>query len=313
MRDLQQQLDALREENKEACRENAELKESEDRLLAVNAEHLAEIKKLREQLQAAKQKAAQSAPPPAAAPAYDEEMLERTVVAALTEALADGDTWEATAGAARRRADVPDNAIAAAAVRTAKRAQSKWAAEHARVREEARVAASKDAAKAVELGELQEGLRRAKMELKMCRRSLQESQGLVQSLEQQVVEERKLQALADASRPSSRPNAALAVPHAATRAPQRGPLGPSARPPLDETQRARYNVADVADDGPHSFRDYLQQSRHRSKGEAASRLPALGSGGPAPAASSGDAAMRSMQDTLRRQWRDHVHAHQRPL
>ena len=178
---LQSENQALRCENRDITEELDQTKEAAtqaEESAAALAEENAKLRRKLEKLERQIEAAANTPPVVAAIPGADD--LEREIVSALSEALGvagpDGmsTTFESAAGAARRAVrDKTSSGLAAAAVRTAKRAQAAWLAEHNKLRDEAQEAQRAEAARLVELEEAHATIRKLKLEINTLRRRLE--------------------------------------------------------------------------------------------------------------------------------------------
>ena len=190
----EQKVDALRAENDELRRQLRELQSrlSEDApTAAAGGAELADGPLAEAPSSSSSSFSSPPPPPPAAQEAAIDAggELEREIIHALEDALGtQGDeSWEGAAGAARRRSSVKtSSSIASAAVRTAKRAQAVWAAEHAKLRDEMREAQRAERARLTELEDCQAQLRRLKLELNASRRGLQDARSELQRAEAKV-------------------------------------------------------------------------------------------------------------------------------
>ena len=326
---LQTEIAALRDENRDI---GHDLHETELECTA----HLKEVAMLRDENERLRQELAElkaqpppppkviveqiSAPPAEPAAVPNAEELEREIVAALREALG-GAEWEAAAGAARRRANKSSNAIAAAAVRTAKRAQHAWLTEHNKLRDEAIEAQRAEAARAAELEEAMATIRRLKSEV----RASQRGQGDVRG-EQGLRTEpgRRLEVLATPPPPPPLPPAEPPAEHGSAFVAFMEAKQQQKQQQQQQQQHARSRGADAA--------AMAKSPRSRSSADATS-LPPLGDGGggtrlprlpstghnqkspaathgeaPAsvPLGAAGDAALRSMTEALQSKWQRHV-------
>ena len=175
MSSLQGEIGGLRDENRELCQGLREAEQAHADAAANVVTLEEENARLKRALERAEKKAA-STTAEAAPSVVGAEDLEREIVAALTEALgaqSDGSAWENAAGASRRRATKTSSSIATAAVKTAKRAQAAWAAEHAKLRDEAMQAQRAEASRVAELEEAQSVIRRLKSEINSMGRRLE--------------------------------------------------------------------------------------------------------------------------------------------
>lgn len=202
VKQLQNEIVALRRANREqeseideAEREQSASAAEAARLAQENAQLLHDNEALRAELAqrptTPPPRARVAAPSPAAAadpPAIpNAEDIERDVVEALREALGTGpdSTWEDAAGAARRRMVKTSSGIANAAVRTVKRAQATWLAEHTRLRDEAMETQRREATRTTELEEANATIRRLKQELAAAMRGLSDARSELERSEMQ--------------------------------------------------------------------------------------------------------------------------------
>ena len=172
---LQGEIGGLRDENRELCQGLREAEQAHADAAANVVTLEEENARLKRALERAEKKAA-STTAEAAPSVVGAEDLEREIVAALTEALgaqSDGSAWENAAGASRRRATKTSSSIVTAAVKTAKRAQAAWAAEHAKLRDEDMQAQRAEASRVAELEEAQSVIRRLKSEINSMGRRLE--------------------------------------------------------------------------------------------------------------------------------------------
>ena len=311
VRGLQQDLDGLRDENREVCGLLNEANSEKKALGAENAELRDENARLRKELQAMQSKNSklERAMAGATAPPSIEEQMEelsKEVAAALEDALgADSDTLDGARGAARRRSVKPSSSVAASAVKTARRAQATWAAEHSKLEEQKLEAQRAATSRAAELEDAHAALRRVRQELNASKRGLQDMQ---------LAEARRLEALETQQQGMLPSRGALAVPTMAARpkSRQQGPQG---------SQFGAYMQAREQGAGGDA-RALMQDARAMMRGAGpsdATRLPALktsagslggggGIGGPsaAPATSTDPSSLRHMTEALSRKWQSHV-------
>lgn len=195
MQTLQHDCDALRKENRAL---QQELVHAEKEAKAAKATYIAqedEIARLTHELKEyieqrasmADAESGERATPLAELPAIvvvqGGETLERELIAALKDALGDGSTWEGALGASRRRANTSPSSITAAAVRTVKRAQASWMAEHAALRDEALDARRSASARAQEVQDARETIKKLKNEITHYKRGLQDTRLKLQQAE----------------------------------------------------------------------------------------------------------------------------------
>lgn len=319
-RALQQDLDRLREEHVDVCSALNEATRAQAATARENDELKEEIARLRNELLAAKANnaagaaasAASDAPPPPALHSQLLEELAREVATALDEALgADSDTLEGARGAARRRAGKPASSVAAAAVRTAKRAQATWAAQHAKLETQALEHQRSAAARAAELEEAQAAIRRLRSELNASRRGMQDYQlaesRRLEALEQQLQQQQQ-QALQAAA------SSAAASRQAPAPAEPRQQMSQFAAY-MQEKQQQSAGPAGGAGGGSAG-----SMLRSPSDATAPTRLPALKTPaagrqppppplGPPPLgtlATADVSSLRSMTEALSRKWQSHV-------
>jgi predicted nucleic acid-binding Zn-ribbon protein len=302
VRSLQAEITGLRDENHEIVAALEESQAAAKAARAEAAEAAEETARMRQRLERAEKGQAAAAAEASAAVTGGEE-LERELVAALADALgaAPGATWEDAAGAARRRVSKTSSSIVAAAVKTARRAQATWVAEHSKLRDEADEAKRTAAKRATELDEAREIIRRLKAELAALRRRAEQEQ------EQRAAAELRYQ------EPPVRP---VAVPlPASTRhtAPREPPMEHvSAFSAFMEAKAAQKGAppaprggAARADAAAPSFSEPPPPPPRQPSG--GTRLPSLTPPATTPPADSAQsAALRAMTDALQAKWSRHV-------
>jgi hypothetical protein len=366
VRALQTDLDGLRAENREVSQRLQEEQDAHARSTQQNVALGLEVQRLREQLEMQEQLAreeleaavaaerrrlqqrgSEATPAPPARQTLDGsgELLEREVCNALSEALESGqdgdERWESVAGAARRRTNKTSSTIAAAAVRVARRAQAAWAAEHARLREEALAAHRKGRSRLAELDECRAVGKRLKAELSANRRALNEAREEIKRL--QLHAQFSLGALAAP---------APAAPHARLSARAQNEAPPEARrSQFAVYMEARHPGCGTEADGTaecggsggggagagagagtggylrlpklpgsasaalppqETASDTTEDQRERSWSRTAPQRPlqpkgAMPAAGGVPASSHD--SVRSMSEALQRRWQAHVHQH----
>jgi chromosome segregation ATPase len=305
VRGLQQDLDGLREENREIALNLNQTNSDKQALQAENAELREENERLRKELQAMQGKleksnskaklarAGTTGSAPAPALSFDDQMEElgKEVAAALDEALgADSETVEGARGAARRRSSKATSSVAISAVKAARRAQATWSAELAKLEDQKLEAQRAASIHAAELEEAHAMLRRVRQELTASRRAQQELQ---------LAETRHLEALEQQRQQQQQQQQQQ----------QAAPRAPAVPRPKSRQQASQFAAYMQAKEQAGGGEARAMLMRAVPADAAATRLPALAQAAPAAAASStSDAAssLRHMTDALSRKWQNHV-------